>query len=93
MHRTGLAQNQVKNWSENERKKADKRGDYVSERNNGMRKGTSRAAVRMWREYKKDPERCYQQLASKEMSLVTGESLVNGQDDGKEYDDEDSMDE
>jgi hypothetical protein len=72
----------VKQWFENERKKAFPKGERIFTRNESPDRND---AARMWRAYKKDPEGYVRALCSREISAVTGERQ-KGEDDEDEDD-------
>jgi hypothetical protein len=79
-----LEPKQVKAWFDNERKKADKRGETMFTRNEPT---DMNDAARMWRAYKKDPEGYVKALTSGEISPRTGQRQTVG-----EHEDEDNED-
>jgi hypothetical protein len=84
VHSTGLEPKQVKAWFDNERKKADKRGETMFTRNEPT---DMNDAARMWRAYKKDPEGYVKALTSGEISPRTGQrqAVEEDNEDGDEW--------
>jgi hypothetical protein len=70
VHSTGLEPKQVKAWFDNERKKANKKGEPMVTRNTPT---DMNDAARMWRAFKKDPEGYARALTSGEISPGTGQ--------------------
>jgi hypothetical protein len=85
VHSTGLEPKQVKAWFDNERKKADKRGETMFTRNKPT---DMNDAARMWRAYKKDPEGYARALSSREISPRAGERQRAANDENEDEDNE-----
>jgi hypothetical protein len=66
-----LEPKQVKAWFDNERKKADKKGETIFTKNKPT---DMKDAARVWRAYKKDPEGYERALTSGEISARTGQA-------------------